>query len=95
MILLRHLSLCFPRYSHTETKVDFHFPHDLTQDDVAALSAEVNAVFKVDLSVVSMDMPKDEAALRYTSKMHFDLCNRDIWSFMVAVHHLLYAARGD
>ena len=58
---------CFSTHINSnKTKVDFHFPHDLTQDDGTALSAEVNAVFKDDLPVVSRDMPKDEAALRYS-----------------------------
>ncbi len=57
---------CFSTHINPKkSKVDFHFPHDLTDEDVRAVEAEVNAVLARHLDVTSQPMPRDEAARRF------------------------------
>ena len=58
---------CFSTHINAnKSKVDFRFPHDLTPDEAASLAAEVNAIIKADLPVITREMPRDEAARTYS-----------------------------
>ncbi len=57
---------CFSTHINPKkSKVDFHFPDDLTDEDVRAVEAEVNAVLARHLDVTALPMPRDEAARRF------------------------------
>lgn len=54
---------CFSTHINAnKSKVDFHFPHDLSAEEAAGIAEEVNHVLQSDLPVVARDMPRDEAA---------------------------------
>ena len=54
---------CFSTHINAnKSKVDFHFPHDLSAEEVASITAEVNEVLARDLPVVARNMPREEAA---------------------------------
>ena len=58
---------CFSTHINSnKSKVDFHFPHDLSAEEVQSITDEVNAVFAADMPVVARDMPRDEAARIYS-----------------------------
>lgn len=57
---------CFSTHINPKkSKVDFHFPHDLTDEDVRAVEAEVNAALARHLDVKARPMPREEAARRF------------------------------
>ena len=56
---------CFSTHINAnKSKVDFHFPHDLSPEEVKSITEEVNAVLARDLPVVARDMDRNEAAKR-------------------------------
>lgn len=57
---------CFSTHINAgKSKVDFHFPHDLSPEEVASITEEVNATLARDLPVIALNMPREEAARRY------------------------------
>lgn len=58
---------CFSTHINAnKSKVDFHFPHDLSPQEAESIAAEVNEVLSRDLPVVARDMPREEAAKRFS-----------------------------
>ena len=58
---------CFSTHINADkSKVDFHFPHDLSAEDAASVSAEVNEVLARDLPVVARNMSREEAARMFS-----------------------------
>ena len=58
---------CFSTHINAnKSKVDFRFPHDLTADEAASIAAEVNSIIAADLPVVARQMPRDEAAQKFS-----------------------------
>ena len=67
-VLIRHYGCprCFSTHINAnKSKVDFHFPHDLSPEEVKSLTEEVNRELARDLPVVARDMPRDEAARKF------------------------------
>ena len=57
---------CFSTHINAKkSKVDFHFPHDLTPEDVQAVEKEVNDILSAGYDVVGLPMDKEEAARRF------------------------------
>lgn len=57
---------CFSTHINAnKSKVDFHFPHDLSPEEVKSITEEVNAVLARDLPVVARDMDRNEAAKKF------------------------------
>lgn len=60
-------SRCFSTHINPgKSKVDFHFPRDLTDAEARAVEADVNAVLARHLDVTARPMPRDEAARRFS-----------------------------
>ena len=57
---------CFSTHINPKkSKVDFHFPHDLSEAEVRSIENEVNAILTQDLTVHALPMPREEAAKRF------------------------------
>ena len=57
---------CFSTHINAnKSKVDFHFPHDLSPEEVSSIVEELNGVLASDLPVMAREMPREEAARRY------------------------------
>lgn len=54
---------CFSTHINAnKSKVDFHFPHDLSPEDAIRIADEVNRELARDLPVIARNMARDEAA---------------------------------